>query len=279
MNSALQSTFLGDILFRASTVLEITVTVAGPTTYTWTDTVLPGTWFASALHLWQYMVYQWNQNMPAAAGQMAVTLVSDPEDANYGKFLITPDLGWGAISDMQFEVGSQYAEMGITDGGGSWSTGPEAGAFYTVAAQHILSPYWPPREYTRGMDALNGYSALSQDGTAYSIAGTSQETVKLSITVDRNSDYTETDAWVALWADRWTRGRAVTFYMDRSDLPTVWAATVGRADVLTLAEADKSIDFKRLVEYKEVQDTTDGTFVIKPAWPVTDYGQSYYLIN
>lgn len=280
MSASLQSTWLGDILFTTTANCSVSMTVTGPTTYTWSATFERGTWFASALHLWQYMANQWNLSAaPAAGGQMTVTLVSDPEDTNYRKFLITPDTGYGTITAISFVVEGVYLDMGMT--ADTWNYGATSGAFYTVnQATHLMTPYWPLREYTRGVDTLSGYADRAQDGTPYSLAGATQETVQVGVSLERTSDYAETDLWLTLWLDRWSRGRAVTLYVDREDLPTAWATTVGRADVLVLTQARKSIDFKRLVEYKEVQDAMESVqFGIKPAWPITSYGQSYFLVT
>lgn len=240
---------MGDILFREEATVFIKETVsAGPTTYSWAEAFPAGTWFSSPLALLQYMVAGWNSE--SFGGGMGVTLDSDPESAHYRQFVFQPDPGPGTITAFNVLIPQVYADCGLSSADHNLGSG--SSIKYSSEAPYVLTPFWPPAQYAHAVENLTGYGDLAHDGTAYSMAGTSQRKVTLSVALDRSSgSFAETTLWMRLWRDRWTRGRAVTFFMDRSALPLDWDADLVDADVLELPSSGESLDFTRMIELKE----------------------------
>lgn len=264
MESWVQSTFMGDIIFTEDVQVVVSMEVSDPATYAVTIDIGAGSWFASPLHLWQFACYVWNLNMLGGAGTMTATLVSDPTDANFGKLLVTPDSGWGTITDLDFTFPSSvYADLGLA--AATWNLGPGGTPQYTANQIGCLfGPLWPLAEMVRAFDNLTGYSGRAADGTAYSVAGGGQETLALSVNIDR-SDFVELDAWVSLFLDRWSRGRSVVFYLDRDDLPTAFSYSLDGGELLTLTESLNNLDFQRLVDHTETQDSSNSVkFGVRP---------------
>lgn len=245
-----QSVLMGDVLFRASATVGITLTVSGPTSYTWTETIAAGSWFSSPLALAQYMVNAWNG--ATAGSSMAVTLVSDPTDTNYRKLAFVPDTGLGTITAFSITVGEVYADLGFS--AATTALGSGTSTKYSGVCPYVLVPYWPMAKYERGLDNLTGASAMAHDGSTYSSGGSFQRTVNLSLALDR-TDMTETTAWMKLWRDRLTRGRAITLFMQRSNLPTTWTVDINAiAEVLELRNEGENLDFTRMIEYRQLID-------------------------
>ena len=242
---------MGDVLFTAaSTVVSITHTVSGPTSYAWTETFYRGTWFSSPLALIQYMVEKWNESIPG--GQMTARLVTDDE-APSAIIEITPDTGLGTITALTFAIADATVagECGLT--GASQNFGAVSAAFnLSDTLDYSLIPTWPIHAYERGGEPLSGYASRAHDGTTYSYAGNWRSTVDLGVTLDRRDGvYTEFQLWRNLWARRWAAGRAVTFYLDEADLPTEWDEDLTDADVLVVAATPGQLGGRRSIDWND----------------------------
>jgi len=268
--SSFRSVFMGDVLFTAaSTVVSITHTVAGPTSYVWTETFYRGTWFSSPLALIQYMVEKWNEANPG--GAMSARLVTTDE-APSGIIEITPDIALGTITALTFVIADATvaSECGLS--GTSQNFGAVSAAFnMSLPLAYSLIPTWPIYAYERGVEPLSGYASRSHDGTTYSFAGNWRSTVSLGVTLDmRDGDYTEFQLWRSLWARRWAAGRAVTFYMDEADLPSEWDEDLTDADVLVVAATPDRLGGRRSIDWNsahaELRDVY--TFALyRPPYP------------
>ena len=265
-----QSVLMGDVLFRNASSIGITLTVSGPTSYTWTETVAAGTWFSSPLALAQYMVNAWNGS--TAGNNMAVVLVSDPTDTNYGKLAFTPDTGLGTITAFSITINECYADLGFS--AATTALGSGTSVKYSGKCPYVLVPYWPTVKYERGLDNLTGSSSMAHDGTMYSAGGAWQRTVLLSLALD-STDSTETNVWMKLWRDRLTRGRAVTFFMRSNLLPSVWTVDInGLAEVLELVNEGEQMEFTRMIEYKKLIDYSKDLSLVLRA-PRLDDAEAY----
>lgn len=284
MNDAywVQCCLMGDVLFRQDCTVGFTMTVStGPTTYAYTLDLRAGSWFATPLVFWQYVVAQWNAAMPGGAGQASVTLETDPDLANYGKIAITPDDGWGTITSIGVSCTDTtvYPDIGLA--ATTYTTSGSSVFYLPVVLRCFLTPVWPAVSYERSGSNRTGNVARAHDGTVYSIVGTYQETVSLSLALDRRSQtYDEITDFLRIWRERWARGRAVTFYLDREDIETTSSATVDYGDVLLLSDAQTRIDFSRTIDYKEFQDKLSSvTFVVRTPLPANQINQAYYLLT
>lgn len=281
MNDAysLQCCLMGDILFRQDATVRIGIIISGPTTYEFQLAVRQGTWFANALVFWQYLINLWNVSMPSSAGTMAVTLDTDPDSANYRKVIITPDPGWGTLTSTYFDVPGVYADVGLP------TQVYDMGSVYVPTSvgtlPYMLSPVWPPVSYTRSVTNLTGDVKKAHNGVTYSTAGATQESINLALALDRREQrFDELDDFIELWRMRWVRGRAVTFYLDRENMPTAHQTTIGEGDVLVLSGHQDSINFSRVVPYVEFQDVlSEVTFAQRTPTPVTSEGQNYYILE
>jgi len=249
-DSDFQSVLMGDVLFRTAATLGITLTVSGPTSYTWTETVEAGTWFSSPLALAQYMVSAWNG--ATAGNSMSVTLVSDPTNSNFRKLAFTPDTGLGTITAFSITVNEVYTDLGFS--ATTTALGSGTSVKYSGACPYVLIPYWPIAKYDRGVENLTGASGMAHDGTMYSSGGAFQRTVALSLALDR-TDMTEVTLWMRMWRDRLTRGRAVTFFLYSTQLPSTWTVDLnGTAEVLELSNSGENLEFTRMIEYRQLID-------------------------
>lgn len=238
-----RATLMGDIVFYTGGEVTISMTVSGPATYEHSEVITPGTWFASPLHFWQWLVSQWNAN--TVGDEMSVELVADPEDTNYGKFKVTPETGLGTITALSVTIPEVYAACGLASA--TVDLGAGNTVKYTGVAPYVLTFFWPVAVYNRRVDVLSGYTDYAEDGTVYSTEGEHQEMHELSFALDRYNGYDEVSRWLALWTYFWARGRSVAFYLDNLALPTVWATTLG--DGLSLvSEPVNDLSFDRLVE-------------------------------
>lgn len=238
-----RASLLGDVVFTAAATASITLVVSGPTSYANSESIAAGTWFASPLHLLEWLVAQWNASIPG--GQMSVTWVSDPDDANYGKFAVVPETGLGTVTSLTFAIPEVFAACGLASA--SVDLGAGSSTKYTGAAPSAMTFFWPVALYNRRVDVLSGYSAYAEDGTVYSMEGAHQETHELSFALDRYGGYDEVDAWLGLWLSHWSRGRSVFFALDNNDLG---------AGVSLVCEAQDRLDFRRLIEQTNSLDYT-----------------------
>ena len=276
MNDAysFQCCLMGDVLFKEDVTIKVGITVSGPTTYEWTQSIRQGTWFANALVFWQYIVAQWNTFV--VGGTMSVSAELDPDAAGYGSITLSPDSGWGTLVSTYFEVPGAYLEVGLAS-----ATLDIGSAFVpTVVANPPgwLVPCWPPTTYERGVSNLTGSSERGHDGTVYSVSGQFQETRVLGLALDRRSqNFDEVNDFIGIWRDYWCRGRSVTYYLDREDIPTVSQDTIGSGDILVLTGHQDRIDFSRVIAYKEFQNkTSDITLGVRPS---VVPGQSYMILE
>lgn len=262
-------TLMGDIVIPSDITCSITLVVSGPTTYTQPVVLQQGDWFASALHLLQYLVDYWNDSIPG--GQMSVTLVTDHEDAHFGKFAVVPETGLGSVTSLTVSIPSIYAQLGLSSAAHDFGSG--SSTKYSGVVPYVLTPYWPAASMNYKIEVHQGVTERAEDGTVYSTAGVAQDGLSLGLTLDRYQGYSETLAWLSLWTERWSRGRSVVFYLDNSNLPTAWATTLSNAYSLVAAEQG-SLDFTRLVEYSKAADYTKPSdfLVRKPR-----YGDTYNL--
>lgn len=247
-----RATLMGDILFTVDVTCTITLTVAGPTVYADSVNVAKGTWFASPLHFMQYLVSEWNASIPG--GQMSVTFVSDPEDANYRKLAFVPETGLGTVTQFNIAIPTYWSEFGLS----SASTNLGAGSstkYSPSAVPNTMTLFWPVASYNRRVDTVLGYSEYAEDGTIYSTAGPTQDVVELSFALDRYQDYSEPTYWRGLWLTRWSVGRSVAFYLDNATLPTSWSTSLGDGLSLVSEKVD-SLDFERMVDRTEAIDYT-----------------------
>lgn len=242
---------MGDILIPSNLTCSVSLTVSTPTTYAVSVVLQKGDWFASALHMFQYLVKAWNDSIPG--GQMTVTLVTDSASANFGKFAVTPDATLGTVTAFVVGVPSVYASLGLSSA--SHSLGAGSTVKYTGAVPYVLVPFWPPMSYNSRIDTLQGSVDRAEDGTVYSTAGVSQVGVSLALALDRYQGYSETTTWLSLWLDIWSRGRSVVFYMDADGLPVSSAATLSNGQSLVCENQD-GLDFTRLVDYSVAADYT-----------------------
>lgn len=234
-----RASLLGDVIFTAPATASITLVVSGPATYTHNVSIAAGTWFASPLALLELLVSAWNDSIPG--GQMSVTWVSDPDDANYGKFAVVPETGLGTVTSLTFAIPEVFAACGLASA--SVNLGSGSSTKYTSAAPHAMTFFWPVAVYNRRVDVLSGYSAYAEDGTVYAVEGAHQETHELSFALDRYGGYSEVDAWLGLWLSHWSRGRSVYF-------------TLGDGGISLVCEAQERLDFSRLIEQTNSLDYT-----------------------
>lgn len=238
-----RATLMGDVVFYTGGTASITMTVAGPTVYAHSEVIAPGTWFASPLHFWQWLVAQWNA--ATSGDDMSVTLVADPEDANYRKFEVTPETGLGTITSLVVAIPEVYAACGLASA--SEDLGAGNTVKYTSAAPFVLTFFWPVAVYNRRVDVMSGYSTYAEDGSIYSTEGEHQEMHELSFALDRYNGYNEAIWWVSLWTYYWARGRSVAFYLDNLSLPTAWTDDLGEG-ISLVSEPVNDLSFDRLVE-------------------------------
>lgn len=280
MNDAywVQSCLMGDVLFRQDCTVGFTMTVSGPTTYAYTLPLKAGTWFATPLVFWQYVVEGWNSYV--VGGQASVALETDPDMPHYGKIAFTPDTGRGTITSIGVSCTDTtvYPDIGLAST--TYTTSGSSVFYLPAVLRCFLTPVWPAVSYDRGVNNKTGNVTRAHDGTVYSTVGTFQETVSLSLAFDRRDrDYDELTDFVRLWRERWARGRAVTFYLDREDIESTLSTRVDKGDVLLLAEQTK-IDLSRTIDYKEFQDKLSAvTFVVRTPLPATQTKQSYFLLT
>lgn len=260
--SDVQCTLMGDVVFTASVTANITLTVSGPTTYSTNVAIAAGTWFASALHAMQYIVNEWNTDH---SGQMTVTLVSDPIDANYAKLAFVPETGLGTVTAFSVTIPTFFSSFGFATA--TTALGSGTSTKYTPAVvPYVLTPYWPLAVYERGMDTIaSGYSGYAEDGTVYSVAAAPQERLTLSFALDRYQDYAETTVWLTIWTGIWSRGRSVAFYLNRDDLPAAWSSDIGPGGVSLVSEKIEALEFTRLVDRTNAVDYTKAhPFLVRP---------------
>lgn len=250
MESDFQSCFMGDVVFRQATTVGITLT-ASAVDYAWSGTLEAGSWWPSALDLVQYMVQSWNNTW---GGDMSVRLIHDPSDTNYRKLEFTPETGLGTVDALVVAIPDEYTLAGLTSAAHDLGSG--SGVKLTAVLPYVFTPYWPPTMYDLGVENVTGYSEMAHDGTMYSTRGQAQRTVTLGVALDRSSDFQETRQWMLLWRDRWTRGRAVTLYLDRSNIPATWSSTLTDCDVLELPASGVTLEFTRMMDLRELSNYT-----------------------
>ena len=268
-----QSTFMGDVVFRQSATISLSVTVAGPNTYTWSETVDAGTWFPSAYELVRYMVSGWNTLL---GGDMEVSLVTDPSNSDYQKIAITPDGGFGTITSLVLTVPEIWADLGFSSAAHDFGSGNSVK--YSGRVPYVLTPYWPISQYELGVENLTGYSEAAHDGSVYSIAGTTQRTLSLNVALDRSSNFDETVLWMQLWRDRWSRGRAVVFYLDNKRVPAAgasWNPSFAHCDVIEIP-ANTPMTFQRMMDTKEWINYTQSIQFIHRRVRTNDFHQIKY---
>lgn len=248
MESDFQCCLMGDIVFRSPVTIGITLTASG-SDYAWSGTLDAGSWWPNALDLALYMVDAWNSTQ---GGSMQVRLIHDPVDTHYRRLEFTPETGFGTVEALTISVPDEFALLGLPTA--STDLGSGSSVKYTGLLPNVLTPYWPPALYQFGVDNITGYSEMAHDGTMYSTRGQSQRTVTLSVALDRTTSFDETLVWMRLWRDRWTRGRSVTFYLDRSKIPESWDTTLSDCDILELPNSGELLDFSRMMQFKELLD-------------------------
>lgn len=274
---SLQCCLMGDILFRSDVTLRIGIIRTGPVTDEQQIEIRQGTWFANALVFWKYLIDAWNTTY--VGGTMAVSIDTDPDSATYRKITVTPDSGFGTLISTYFDVPDAYADVGLP------TAVYDMGSVYvpTIVGEvpYLLTPVWPPTVYTRSANNLTGETKRAHDGSVYSVAGGFQESVNLGLALDRRDQrFDEVDDFIQLWRERWCRGRAVTFYLDRENMPTVNQATIGEGDVLVLSGHQDRISFSRVIPYLEFQDAlSEVAFSVRTPIPASAEGQSYYVLE
>lgn len=260
---------MGDVLITTPTVIGFHQTVSGPATYSWAEALDTGTWFATPLHLVQYIIYKWNSSIPG--GQASATIETDPDSTNYGKISITPDTGLGTISSALIEIGDTTvaAECGLS--------GTLTAHNSLTAIPYILAPLWPLHFYERETEALTGYASPAHDGTPYSFFGHFREKVSVGVSIDRTvNSFSEFTRWRTLWNKRWGAGRAVTLYCDRTLVQTSYdgASELADAEALVLESppTDK-LRARRMVDWKEYIDKQE-TFTFGVRKPLLQVGDT-----
>lgn len=209
-----------------------------------TVTIKAGSWFASALHVWLYVLGQAN-----TALSTSYTVTLDP-DTRVLTFTGSPVVTVPDVPGLGFAAGSATLTT-------------------SAALDGVFSPLWPIVNLSYGVENLTGYSAAAQDGTMYSLAGAWQETCSLSVSIDRTAGaWSEYTAWVYLWHTYWLRGRFVVLYIDSDDLPTTDTAAITPGLLLQVAGGDYGDKpahmFNRLVENADRRDITDDvTYYVK----------------
>jgi hypothetical protein len=222
------TSFTGDAAFDL-----ITYTPAAP----YDVTINAGSWFASALHVWLYVLSTVNTAMSTS---YAVTL-----DADTGVLTFTgsPTVDVPDVPGLGFAAGSATLTT-------------------SAALDGVFSPEWPIVSLTYGVENLTGYSTVAQDGTPYSLAGAWQESCSLTVAINRaGGAWQEYQAWLYLWHTYWLRGRFVTLYIDEDDLPTTATGFITPGIILQYAQGaldTKPVHmFNRLVENINTRDLTD----------------------
>lgn len=246
-----QSTFMGDVIFRQEGTIGIRLTNSDPADFLWEEVIPAGTWFPNALSLLQYMAQAWTSTWGDA---LAVTLVTDPLDANYRKMTITPPGASGTVTNLILYVPGVWADLGLSSA--THDLGAGTSVKYTDVLPCVMTPYWPLAQYDLGTENLSGYAEQAHDGTVYSTAGKAQRTVTLRAALDRGTGFDETLLWTRLWRDRWTRGRSVTLYLDRDQVPTSYAQFIYNCDILELPSTGTNIELNRMIEHRELINYT-----------------------
>jgi hypothetical protein len=247
----MRAVFMGDIMLPAGA----SILVNG----THTVSLTPGSWFASALHFWQYILADANTWLVTT---YAVTLNPETRVLTVtGSPTVVvptiPDIGWAA--------GSQTLTT-------------------STALTAVFHPAWPVVSLTHSAENQTGNTTLAQDGTAYSIRGEYQRYLALSIPIDRMSGtWDEYRRWVYLWQNYCMHGRALCFYKDSAELPTAATARLGTGWALQYAAADSSNaspvhTLSRLVEHADRRDITSNiNFLTRRGIPAYADDQAWYL--
>ena len=199
-------------------------------------TITAGSWFASALHMWLYVLGQLN----TAEGLSAtVTLDIDTRTLTIAgaPVCVVPD-----IAGIGYAPGTQT--LGVSS-----------------ELTSVMSPVWPLPAISFGVENLTGKAAVAHDGTTYSLAGASQETCAITVSIDRMSgEWTEWLQWAAIWHDYWLQGRYVCVYVDSEELPDDATGLIAPGIALQFAgatDAQPVHRLTRLVENKDARDLTD----------------------
>jgi hypothetical protein len=230
----MRGVFMGDIVFTDDAAFVFTA--PGPVTHT--VDITGGSWFASALHLWLYLLSQANT---AFSTSYTVTLDETTRVLTF--------------------TGSPVCDVPDVDGIG-FAAGVGTTLTTSAALAGVFSPVWPIISLNYGVDNLTGYSAAAQDGSTYTLAGAWQETCNVRMFIDRtNGTWSEYTAWQYMWHTYWLQGRFVVLYIDSDDLPTTAAGTITPGVLLQYAVG--AVDtkpvhmFNRLVENADRRDSTD----------------------
>lgn len=250
----MRGVFMGDIVIEED--VTFTFTISGPTVHALD--VVAGSWFASALHLWLYVLSQANANLSTS-----YTVTLDP-DTRILTFTGSPSCNVPDLAGCGFAQGAQTLAT-------------------SAALPSVFSPVWPIVSLSFAVDNLSGYGAAAQDGTLYALAGAAQEECSVTVPIDRMSgNWDEWYAWAAIWHAYWLQGRSVTLYIDEADLPTTATGRLGTGIVLQFGggEMDKQPvhRFTRLVENANRRDLTENLrFYCRRGIPESNSDQAWFL--
>lgn len=224
----------GDVVFSVATVIEINNT---------TPVSLPaGSWFANGYELWSYLIRAYNDD---AATSVTVALgVNGAVTVTHGgsDFTVLADSG---------DVARAVTALGLV-------TASETQSGATFVSEPIggwLAPVFPLVAYDIGANTTEGYTAITADGSVYSLAGEFTEYRDLTLAFDyTDASYTELHRWKELINDWLRYGRAMTLCLDHdlvpSGVPTEPASLV-YGESLTLGAAPDRVATQRVVEYSD----------------------------
>jgi hypothetical protein len=251
----MRGVFMGDVVFE--TDATFTFTIAGPVTYD--VNILAGSWFASALHLWLYVLSQANAGLSTS-----YTVALDPE-TRILTFTGNPSCDVPTVDGIGFASGSQTLTT-------------------SAALDGVFSPVWPIVSLSFAVDNLNGGACAAADGTMYTYHGAAQEKCSVSLFVDRTSGaWSEWQAWLYMWHTYWLQGRFVVLYIDEADVAALTATgRLGTGIALQFSAGQTGDDavhrFSRLVENANRRDLTDRlTFYVRRGIPEENADQAWYL--
>lgn len=271
--------FLPDVVLTADTTAVLSRTDGTSATVA----MRSGSWFASGLHMLAHIVDTYNttgNGGGAVSNTIALTMVHEgSKDADNGKGKMT----WSGGNTLTLAWSANATEATAVTGQGVFSSqaSPVAADF---APFNELELTFPPVTYSIGSMPRGAAMQAAADSTLYSIQGSVQRTVSMSVNIDIGSGYNagEYEGWLTLFKSYWFGGRSVLTLVD----PVSYAATtlvssgVGKAhSLVSLENAD--ITFSRLVESKETYSVS-GPFGygIRMARPLSDgEGQAKLVVT
>lgn len=229
-----QTIFMGDFVAASDIAIELNGSI--------TVNITSGSWFASALELWKYLIYAYND-------YATTTVTVGMSDTG----VITMTHG-GASFTVVVSTGSSaefLAALGL-----SLVTEMQSGAaFVTLPVSNFFAPVFPLATYSIGTFESDGYTARASNGLVYSMQGIYQEYRELSVAFDyTDATHAELETWRNLVYDRLAIGRSVCLFLDSGQITAVVPTGVNvitAGESLVLPAPPETLASNRIVLYSE----------------------------